>query len=779
MKLTEWLGSNELSTDIWEKKYRHNNESLDEFFDRISNGNEEFRTLLIEKKVIPAGRTLTNRGVDNGASLSNCYSSGYCPDDVSGIFELAKDVALTFKGQGGQGISLSKVRPRGTNVSGGYTSDGIIPFMQLFNTTTDSMKQGGNRRGALLMSLDVRHKDASDFIKLKSNSDMITRANLSLEIDDEFMEAVDKYYSTGEIITLHEHRKYGSTEINYDVVPIELFKLLAQTSYDWGEPAVLFTNRLRNYNLMEYSTDYKIVTVNPCGEQPLPKDGCCALIAINVAEFISGAFTKEAEFDFDAFANAVRVAVEVENEIIDEGIPRHPLLSQRYMAEKNRNIGVGICGLSTAFLKLGYTYGDKASIEFCHQLGHLMINSAANTSAKLATIDGPFDNYSSSILDSHFAKNNFDEDTRKNIETFGLRNCSLLSFAPTGSIGTMLNVSTGIEPVFSFSYKRRTENLKESYDVFSEEVTQYWDVNHVTKKNRTIDTLPSYFVTAADIPWKNRVDIQATLQSYVDTGISSTVNLPENTTVEEIEQLYLYAWKQGLKGITIFRDNCKRVGILLKDTTAEETVTSSTSTVKEQPIDLLRRGMIETVPQGLTYRKYKLFTGCGKLYLFVGIDEADNRIYDIFCNTDSETGGCPINIQAVSRLISACIRGGIPLQYVIDQLNGAGSCPSYQFARGSGRTVSKGKSCASAIAHVLKDINQELEEYIRLENSEELETITDKVVSEVLPSSKSDVVLKRNSSTEDSLVCEVCGEIMVSTGGCFQCPSCGNSRCGD
>lgn len=779
MKLTEWLGSNELSTDIWEKKYRHNNETLDEFFDRISNGNEEFRTLLIERKVIPAGRTLTNRGVDNGASLSNCYSSGYCPDDVSGIFELAKDVALTFKGQGGQGISLSKVRPRGTNVSGGYTSDGIIPFMQLFNTTTDSMKQGGNRRGALLMSLDVRHKDAADFIKLKSNSDKITRANLSLEIDDEFMEAVDKYYSTGEIITLHEHRKYGNTEVNYDVVPIELFKLLAQTSYDWGEPAVLFTNRLRNYNLMEYSTDYKIVTVNPCGEQPLPKDGCCALIALNVAEFVSGAFTKEAEFDFDAFANAVRVAVEVENDIIDEGIPRHPLPSQRYMAAKNRNIGVGICGLATAFLKLGYTYGDKASIEFCHKLGHLMINCAANTSANLAALDGPFDNYSSSILDSHFAKNNFDEDTRKNIETFGLRNCSLLSFAPTGSIGTMLNVSTGIEPVFSFSYKRRTENLKESYDVFSEEVTEYWDVNHITKKTRTIDTLPSYFVTAADIPWKNRVDIQSALQSYVDTGISSTVNLPENTTVEEIEQLYLYAWKQGLKGITIFRDNCKRVGILLKDTNVEETATSSAPIAKEQPIDLLRRGMIETVPQGLTYRKYKLFTGCGKLYLFVGIDEADNRIYDIFCNTDSETGGCPINIQAVSRLISACIRGGIPLQYVIDQLNGAGSCPSYQFARGSGRTVSKGKSCASAIAHVLKDINQELEEYIRLENSEEVEVTTDKAVSEVLPPPKSDPVPKSNFITDDKLVCEVCGEIMISTGGCFQCPSCGNSRCGD
>ena len=774
MKLTDWLGSNELSLDIWEKKYRQNNETLEEFFDRISNGNMSFRKLIVEKKVIPAGRTLTNRGIDNGASLSNCYSSGYCPDDVVGIFDLAKDIALTFKGQGGQGLSLSKVRPRGTAVSGGYTSDGIIPFMQLFNTTTDSMKQGGNRRGALLMSLDVRHKDAPDFIKLKTNSDTITRANLSLEIDDEFMEAVDKYYSTGEIITLHEHRKYGNTEISYDVVPIELFKLLAQTSYDWGEPAVLFTNKLRNYNLMEYSDDYKIVTVNPCGEQPLPKDGCCALIAVNVAEFVNKPYTKEATFDFDDFKEAVRIAVEAENEIIDEGMQRHPLASQRYMAEKNRNIGVGICGLATAFIKLGYVYGDKVSLDFCDKLGYAMINSAANASCKLAIVDGPFDNYSSSILDSHFAKYNFEEQTRTNINLFGLRNCSLLSFAPTGSIGTMLDVSTGIEPLFSFSYKRKTENLKDSYDVFSKEVLDYWEINHITKKNRTLETLPACFVTAADISWKNRVDVQAVLQSHVDTGISSTVNLPEQTTVEEIEQLYLYAWKQGLKGITIFRDNCKRVGVLIKDTSKD--TTESTEVTVEQPIELLRRGMIETVPQGLTYRKYKLFTGCGKLYLFVGIDDDDNRIYDIFCNTDSETGGCPINIQAVSRLTSACIRGGIPLQYVINQLNGAGSCPSYQYARGSGRTVSKGKSCASAIANVLKDINQELEEYIRLENSEETDAVIDKIDN---ISSKPELKLKNETTVNDELVCEVCGELMISTGGCFQCPSCGNSRCGD
>ena len=266
MTVQDWLGKdNQLGIDIWTKKYQFEDETFDEWLDRVSNGDEEVRRLIVEKKLMLGGRTLANRGTNNNASYFNCYSHGYVEDDYKDIMQTAMNIGLTFKGQGGQGISLSKLRPHGTAIEKEYTSDGIVPFMKIYNEVTAGTSQGGARKGALMISIDARHKEAETFIRIKSQEGIIEKANLSLEIDDEFMNAVEKYYTTGEVIVLHEKRNYSGHVIEYDVTPIKIFKALVDNCYDWADPAALFVNRFRNYNLMQYDNDYQIETCNPCG----------------------------------------------------------------------------------------------------------------------------------------------------------------------------------------------------------------------------------------------------------------------------------------------------------------------------------------------------------------------------------------------------------------------------------------------------------------------------------------------------------------------------------
>lgn len=256
----EWLGKdNILGRDILERKYRHNGESFDEWLDRLSAGDKELRQLILEKKFLLGGRTMANRGLDTSATYFNCYSIGYVPDDFRNIMDVAKDIGLTFKAQGGQGLSLSQIRPKGTPIGKDYSSDGIIPFMKLYNEVTAATSQGGARKGALIMSIDARHKEAEDFIKIKTESGVCEKANLSLEVDDVFMNAYEKGS------TLLEARNYSGHKVDYTVDPRKIFNELAKNSWDWAEPGVLFTERLRNYNIMQYDDEYQIETTNPCG----------------------------------------------------------------------------------------------------------------------------------------------------------------------------------------------------------------------------------------------------------------------------------------------------------------------------------------------------------------------------------------------------------------------------------------------------------------------------------------------------------------------------------
>lgn len=265
MQTTEFFTS-ELSKQIWEKKYRHNNETFEQWLLRVSNNKKHIKRLILEKKFIFGGRTLSNRGLSG--SLSNCYTSGRVNDSLDAIMDTAKNIALTFKAQGGQGVSLTLIRPKGSIVGNRYKSDGIVPFMEIFDNVAANISQGGARRGALLMSLDICHAEAETFIKIKSDLHKINNANLSLEINDKFMQMVDDSYKTNSEPVLHAVQRYGvdkQYEIKYDVIPIKLFKLLCEYAYKYAEPGVLFMDRIYKYNLNEFDPNYVIEGVNPCG----------------------------------------------------------------------------------------------------------------------------------------------------------------------------------------------------------------------------------------------------------------------------------------------------------------------------------------------------------------------------------------------------------------------------------------------------------------------------------------------------------------------------------
>ena len=256
----EWLNNNQLSIDIWTKKYRYGEETLDEWFKRVSGNNPMIERLVREKRFLFGGRTLSNRGTTKSGSLSNCYSHGFVEDSLDDIMDTARDIAMTFKAQGGQGLSLSKIRPKGALIHNQFKSDGIVPFMEIFNTVTESISQGGSRKGALLMSIDAWHPEAASFITIKSDLNKINKANLSLEIDDEFMCAVNEG-----VTSIERTFTYEGGEFKYDVNPTALFNLICENALKYAEPGILFTERLRNYNLMQYVPDYQIETTNPCG----------------------------------------------------------------------------------------------------------------------------------------------------------------------------------------------------------------------------------------------------------------------------------------------------------------------------------------------------------------------------------------------------------------------------------------------------------------------------------------------------------------------------------
>lgn len=757
MTVQEWLGNdNQLGIDIWEKKYRYNEESFDEWLDRVSGGDEDLRQLIKEKKFLFGGRTLANRGTGKKGSFSNCYSRGFIKDSLEDLMQAATDIAQTFKAQGGQGLSLSKVRPKGCGINGGqFASDGIVPFMEIYNRVTESISQGGSRKGALIMTLDIWHKEAPEFITIKSEEGRIQKANLSLEIDDKFMECVKRYYETGEKETVHIERDYEGNKVEYDVVPADLYKLMMEKAWDWAEPGCIFTERFRNYNLMEYCDDYMIETCNPCGEQPLKKNSACNLGSINLSEFVANPFTEDAYFKATDFCRAVRIAVRALDTVLDENMNNHALPEQKEMAMKYRNVGLGIMGLYDMLVKLGIKYGTENSIKIVDEIMELMFKAAFSASVTLAKEKGSFPAcVPSNISKAKIVREHFTESELYYLGLYehGIRNCSLLSIAPSGSIGTMLNISTGCEPAFALSYTRKTESLNGNKDKYYE---VYIGVAKEYMDKYPGSPLPDYFITSADLDWHDRVNMQSALQHHVDTAISSTINLKNEITKEEIEDLYLYAWEKGLKGVTIFRDGCKRAGILTTSAPKEEQKKVSNG-------NQLSRGMIIKADDNCIGKKRTLTTGCGTLHCEAFFDQDTGELLETYLSKGS-SGGCNNFMIGLSRMISLSARGGVDIYSIVDQLKSSGTCPSYAVRKATKNDTSLGSSCPVAIGNALIDMYKELQE--ELGNVQVEETKEEKAP------------IKDKQKKAGSLKCPECGSELGMVEGCMTCPNCGWSKC--
>lgn len=315
---------------------------------------------------------------------------------------------------------------------------------------------------------------------------------------------------------------------------------------------------------MSNDPEFEYAGTNPCAEEPLPAGGSCLLGSINLAEFVIAPYTERATVDFEDFAQAVRDSVQALNEVVDDGLPLHPLEEQRVTVKELRQIGLGVMGIYDMCIKLGITYGEIESLQLSEVLSHIMINEAVKKSSLMAKEQGSFGQYKwENISDSMFFQENLTEDVKAMVKENGLRNSQILCIAPTGSISTMLGISGGIEPAFSLAYNRTTKSLHgedKTYKV-EEAIVQNWR----DATGNTDEELPEMFVTAMSLDWRRRIEMQAVWQKHIDASISSTINLPKEATVDETMDLYMYAWEMGLKGATIFRDGCKRLGILTLD----------------------------------------------------------------------------------------------------------------------------------------------------------------------------------------------------------------------
>ena len=552
---------NDLQRDIYEKKYRFESESFDEFLDRVSGDNEFIKKSIRDKKFMPAGRILAGRGLQNFGkkiTYSNCYVMPKVEDNIESIFDTAKYLARTYSYGGGVGLTLSKLRPKGARVNNAAdTTTGAVSFMALYALVTDIIGMRG-RRGALMLNLDCNHPDIEEFIDSKNDLSKITSANISVNINNEFMKAVER----GEKFSLYFKVESTGEEILKEVDARELFKKLARNNWNMAEPGMLFSDMINNWHIMSGDEDFEFAGVNPCAEETLPAFGSCNLASINLSEFVKYPFTEIAEFNYEEFGKMVRNGVIYLNEILDENLPLHPLKEQSEVSKNLRQIGLGIMGLADMLIKLGIKYGSEESVDIIDKIGNSMINESLRQSALLAKEDGAFPLYKKeSVFKSEFLLFNAREDVLKLIMQYGLRNSQLLTIAPTGSISTLIGCSGGVEPLFQVSYTRKSESLHDEatyYKVFAPIAKEYMEIN----RDFNEENLPEYFITTTSLEYRERIDVQAAWQKHIDAGISSTVNVPNSFSVEDVEELYFYAWRQGVKGITIYRDGCSRAGIL-------------------------------------------------------------------------------------------------------------------------------------------------------------------------------------------------------------------------
>lgn len=795
-KLNEWLEGKQLGIDIVKKKYLQDGEAFDEWVDRISGGKEKFRELIIKKKFLPGGRILANRGLSkNGvkSSLSNCYVI-ITDDSIESIYDTCAKMARTYSFGGGVGIDISKLRPRGAKVKNtAKETTGAVSFMKTFDVVTGTIGQNG-RRGALMISISVNHPDVYEFVDVKANTDEINNANISVRVNDEFMKAVDEdrdyllhwpcdmSISEKELDAIQEYNQLVHIETASGPVYLkkikakDLFNKLVKNNWDYAEPGILYWDRIEKYHLMSENKEFHYAGTNPCAEEPLPPYGACLLGSMNLYEYV----TNDNNFDYETFSKDCKTATEFLNEIQIEGTPLHPLKEQTETAIKYRQIGLGIFDLGGVLIRMGVRYGSPESREIADKITHTMLIAAFEKSCDLNDelgVHAVYDN----MFDSEFYKTRIEPFIGEKYKGKYPLNSQLLTIAPTGTISTMINATSGGgEPMFAVSYTRNTKSIGEkAYKVYPQAVLDYYggDESKIDENN-----LPECFITAGQLDPQERVLMQAALQKNIDASISSTVNLNEKTTVEEVYDIYMNAWKHGLKGITIFRDNCKRVAILTTAAPTENNVMFNT-------VDAPKR------PKTLDADFYQVRVNGENFRIFVGL--YDGKPYELFAMPCANCEKIPNHKGKITRIKKRVYKyesDYITIDNIAIELD-----KDYDIFGEIDKisdVVNEGKTLKKSDTEIVKDAVYNIKEWsekreyrnvalhisgnlrtgMRLEDIIKLEDkCNDNIVS--FNKAVSRVLSKYLKETESSETCPECGGTLINEGGCIHCLDCGWSRC--
>jgi ribonucleoside-diphosphate reductase alpha chain len=679
----------------------------------------KFYWLLEDYRFVPGGRVLFGAGQIRKSTLLNCYFFRIREDSIEAIFEWCKEAARTYSFGGGVGTDISVLRPRGAPVNNSAIySSGAVSFMELLSTTTGTIGQAG-RRGALMITIRVDHPDVMEFISVKKDLKKVNYANISVKISDDFMKAVE---TDGDF---ELHFKNEKVEVNKTVRARDVWKSLVKGAWQSAEPGVLFWDTIKRESTTEYN-GMEVQGVNPCSEQTLESYGCCCLGSVNLSAFVKEPFTERASIDWDGLTRATQYGVRFLDNVLDYNAERHPLPQQKDASLHSRRVGVGITGLGDMLIKLGLKYDEDSTIEFVDHLFERIKNVIYDYSTDLAKEKGSFPAFDAEkhLAQPFIAK--LDDKVKEKIRAQGIRNAAITTIPPVGSGSILAGTSSGVEPVFALFYTRRSKSLSEGeFKVFHPLVKEYMGATGARDEKE----LPSYFVTSHQIRPEMRVKMQATIQKHIDTAISSTVNLPEDITPEEVEKIYLLAWKMGCKGITVYREG-SREGILETEKLVKKV---------ESPQEEFER------PKMMEGRTLKLRLPQGGIYVTANTD--NGVLKEVFVTLGKSGGDEKADAEALGRLISLYLQHGGDIKNVVSTLKGI-----------------KGK-------------------YVSWDEGTQLQSIPDAIAKALELLTLNHVVKESGFPTEGNPkspggTCPDCHEnTLVFENGCYHCGSCGYSKC--
>ena len=759
--------NSEISNWIWNSKYRFFDSdgnavdsSIEDTWMRIAKTlasvekdteywTPRFYEALSEFKFLPAGRIIAGAGTERSVTLFNCFVMGDIPDDMSGIFTAVKEAALTLQQGGGIGYNFSTLRPQGAPVVGvGADASGPLSFMDVWDSMCRTIMSAGSRRGAMMATLRCDHPDIEAFVEAKSDPSRLRMFNLSVLVTDKFMEAVSEEKNWD--------LKFEGTVFK-TVSAANLWNKIMKSTYDFAEPGVIFIDRINQQNNLAYCEE--ISATNPCGEQPLPPYGACLLGSINLTKLVKQPFEYGASIDLKTLGDLTSLAVRMLDNVID--ISKFPIDQQRNEAISKRRIGLGITGLADALIMCGVKYGSKEAVNLTKTWLSVLRDSAYKCSIDLAKEKGPFPLFNKRrFLESHNVKK-LPKELKDGIKGFGIRNALLTSIAPTGTISLLAdNISSGLEPVFAFKYNRKV--LQPDGSNITEQVNDYaYGLFERLRSKNTSRT--EAFVDAQMLQPNDHLVMQATVQEYIDSSISKTINCPEDISFETFKEVYKSAYDLGCKGCTTYRPNDVTGSVLYLDENEKKDVRKGTTKRKNGK----QNGVIDSTltpierPERLDGKTYKIKwpESDHAIYITMNdiIQDGERRPFEIFINSKNmEHFAWTV---ALTRMISAVFRRGGDVSFVVEELKAV-------FDPRGGAWMER-----RYIPSLLAAIGEVIEKHMI-----EIGFLLDKgAVSENFKGGKN--ILNFDNQREKS--CSRCGSVgILHQEGCDVCTACGYSKCG-